>query len=208
MKRMPSRGFFKALILALLVGLAFGIGDIGEPLENTMQIAPQQAAQPSGERRDRAGRHRRPQRQRDRQRALERQRSWPASSGGSMRPGRGGSISTPSSAPAARPSRRRSWRARWRARGRRSCCPPASRSTRFRGRAPNICRRRGSPATAGWSTPICSSGGTTRSGSIPMRPRSATARWPRSAASWAAAARPPPTSSRSITGSTSARSRW
>ncbi|HMG46431.1 MAG TPA: EAL domain-containing protein [Allosphingosinicella sp.] len=39
MKRMPSRGFFKALILALLVGLAFGIGDIGEPLENAMQIA-------------------------------------------------------------------------------------------------------------------------------------------------------------------------
>ena len=39
MKRMPSRSFFKALILALLVGLVFGIGQIGEPLENMMQIA-------------------------------------------------------------------------------------------------------------------------------------------------------------------------
>jgi len=39
MRRILSRGFFKALTLALLVGLVFGIAQVGEPLENTMQIA-------------------------------------------------------------------------------------------------------------------------------------------------------------------------
>jgi len=38
-KRILPRAPFKALLLALLVGLAFGLGDIGEPLENAMQIA-------------------------------------------------------------------------------------------------------------------------------------------------------------------------
>lgn len=39
MKRILSRGFFKALTLALLVGLVFGFAQLGEPFENMMQIA-------------------------------------------------------------------------------------------------------------------------------------------------------------------------
>jgi EAL domain-containing protein (putative c-di-GMP-specific phosphodiesterase class I)/CHASE2 domain-containing sensor protein len=39
MKRILSRSPIKALLLALLVGLIFGIAQVGEPLENTMQIA-------------------------------------------------------------------------------------------------------------------------------------------------------------------------
>lgn len=39
MKRILSRGPLKALMLALLVGLAFGIAQVGEPLENAMQVA-------------------------------------------------------------------------------------------------------------------------------------------------------------------------
>jgi EAL domain-containing protein (putative c-di-GMP-specific phosphodiesterase class I)/CHASE2 domain-containing sensor protein len=39
MKRILSPGPIRALVLALLVGLVFGIGDVGEPLEKTMQVA-------------------------------------------------------------------------------------------------------------------------------------------------------------------------
>jgi EAL domain-containing protein (putative c-di-GMP-specific phosphodiesterase class I)/CHASE2 domain-containing sensor protein len=36
-RRILARGPFKALMLALLIGLAFGIGQVGEPLENMIQ---------------------------------------------------------------------------------------------------------------------------------------------------------------------------
>jgi EAL domain-containing protein (putative c-di-GMP-specific phosphodiesterase class I)/CHASE2 domain-containing sensor protein len=39
MKRILSRGPLKALMLALLVGLVFGIAQVGEPLEYAMQVA-------------------------------------------------------------------------------------------------------------------------------------------------------------------------
>jgi len=38
MKRQTSRRPWKALVLALVVGLVFGVGQVGEPIENIMQI--------------------------------------------------------------------------------------------------------------------------------------------------------------------------
>lgn len=39
MKRQTSRRPWKALVLALVVGLVFGVGQVGEPVENIMQMA-------------------------------------------------------------------------------------------------------------------------------------------------------------------------